>query len=382
MIKICYIIGQLAMAGGEKQLFQLIRSIDRDKFSPVVISLSRDGYWGKEIRKLNVQLIEIPRKKSREFSRLFRLVRVLHGIKPQIVHTYLVSGNFYGRIAAILLRVPVIVASERSLPEIGKDKNVIRFWIDKFLGLFTHAIICNSEKASSALLSNMYDPEKVFTVHNGIDATGSFANVSGGRNIPTRTVIGTVGRLYSYKNHRLFLDMARSVLDKYKDRDIQFMIVGDGPLNSELKDYAELLMIGRNVIFAGERFDIPELLRSMDIFVMTSIYEGLPNSVMEAMSVGLPVVATDVGGMGELIVDKITGLLCPPNNVHELAEAISYLIDNEEAARSMGKRGTERILKEFTVAEMALSTERIYERILTKKQLLGVSSDDSLRSHL
>src|SRR4030067_452745 len=126
MIKICYIIGQLTVGGAERQLYELVKGINREKFYPVVISLSEGGYWSKEIQQLGIQVIEMRRRKNIEFARLFKLIRLLKMIKPEIVHTYLFPANSYGRIASILSKVPVIIASERNLPELGKDKNIYK----------------------------------------------------------------------------------------------------------------------------------------------------------------------------------------------------------------------------------------------------------------
>jgi hypothetical protein len=146
MTKVCYIIGQLGRGGAEKQLYELVRGINKKKFHPTVISLSHGGFWGEEIRKLGIEVIEIQRKKNREFSRLFNLIKLLRSIKPDIINTYMFSANSYGRIAAIISRIPIIIISERSLPDIGKDKNRYQIFIEKFLAAFTHAIICNSRK--------------------------------------------------------------------------------------------------------------------------------------------------------------------------------------------------------------------------------------------
>jgi glycosyltransferase involved in cell wall biosynthesis len=366
MIKICYIIGQLTRDGAERQLYELVKGIDRERFDPVVVSLSHDGYWADEIRKLNIEVIEIPRKKNREFSRMFKLYKLLREIKPDIVNTYMFSANSYGRIAAILIRIPIIVASERNLPEIGKDKNTHQIYIDKVLALFTDAIICNSRIASETLVRKYsYNPQKVFTVKNGIRVNG-YQKVKR-KNDSSAKIIGTVGRLYPQKNHKLFLDVAKIVLEKINKRRIKFLIVGEGPLRSELEEYAKKLGIESNVLFTGERNDIPQLLSGMDIFVLTSLYEGLSNAIMEAMASGLPVVATNVGGNNELVQDGETGFLCPLDDVEALAKRIIELIINENEAKQKGKKGKSRILNEFTTEKMIRVTENIYIDLCKKK---------------
>jgi len=365
MTIICYIIGQLGRAGAERQLYELVNGINREKFLPIVISLSQGGYWAQEIRKNNIQVIEIPRKKSKEIARLFKLIKLLKTIKPQVVHTYLFPGNFYGRIAAIFTRVPVIISSERNLPEVGKDKNILQLLIDKLLLIFTDAIICNSHKARKFLAREYsFTSGKLFTVHNGICMKEHAKIISNNYSDKTHKIIGTVGRLSPQKNYVLFLEMAKIILERSRG-NIQFMIVGDGPLKDELMNYAERIGIANNILFTGERSDISELLQGMDIFVMTSLYEGLSNSIMEAMLSGLPVVATDVGGNDELIIDKVTGFLCPSNNVSALSEAVLHLIENESEAILMGEKGKNKMLNEFQIDKMVSCTEQIYMDLLT-----------------
>ncbi len=366
MIKICYVIGQLGRGGAERQLYELVKGLNREKFCPVVISLSSGGFWAGELRKLNIQVIELQRRKNREFTRLFRLVRLFRTIKPDMVHTYLFSANSYGRIAAVIAGVPVIVASERSLPETGKDKTGYQIFLDKLLVFFSHGIICNSLKASDTLVKKYsFDAKKVFTVHNGINMA-DFLRTPGidSQGKMARKVVGTVGRLHSSKNYTLFLDMARIVLEDFESRSLKFVIIGDGELRDELERYSQQLGIADNVIFAGERDDVFPMLQAMDVFVLTSLYEGLSNAIMEAMLAGLPVVATDVGGNSELIADGENGFLCSSNDASSLAERVTALLNNERVAVEMGELGRKRVTEEFKAERMVRETEEVYTGLL------------------
>jgi len=365
MVKICYVIGQLDRGGAERQLYELAKGINRGVFHPVVVSLSSGGCWVEEFRKLGIQVIELQRRKNRELSRLSRLIRLFRTIRPDIVHTYLYSANSYGRIAAIVTGVPVIIASERSLPEVGKDKSRRQVFIDRILALFSHGIICNSRKAAETLVERYsFDPGKVFTVHNGI-STDDFFKETGiaGKARTGQKVVGTVGRLHPSKNHRLFLDAARLVLERTGSGHLKFIIIGDGESRGELERHAQRSGIADNVVFAGERMDVPAMLKGMDVFVMSSLYEGLSNAIMEAMLAGLPVVATDAGGNRELVVDGETGFLCPLDDASSLAERILYLLGNGREAVLMGARGRERVIREFSVEKMVRATEKIYREL-------------------
>lgn len=363
MIKVCYIIGQLSIGGTEKQLYELVKNIDKKKFQPIIISLSHGGFWSEEIKKLDIDIIELTRKKSKELKRLFHLVKLIHKIKPDIVHTFLFSANSYGRIASIVNRVPVIISSERNLPELGKDKNKYMIWIDKVLLFFSDAIICNSMVAADMLVRvHNFNKNKIFVIHNGININQP--NIFSKAN--NDFFIGTVCRLSHQKNLKLFLDMARELLNR--KNNLKFMIIGDGPLKSELEDYAIKSGLKESIFFMGEKKNIFEFLQKMDIFVLTSLYEGLSNAIMEAMISGLPIVATDVGGNRELISDGKTGFLCQPNDVNDLVKKVMYIIDNPEEAGKMGKNGRIKIINEFSIDKMVKKTENIYIRLLDSKK--------------
>ncbi len=368
MIEICYVIGQLGRGGAEKQLYELVKGINREMFHPVVISLSSGGGWVKEFRKLHIQVIELQRRKNRELTRLFKLIKLFRTIKPDIVHTYLFSANSYGRIAAIIAGVPVIIASERSLPETGKDKTGYQVFLDRILAFFSDGIICNSLKASDTLVKKYsFDAEKVFTVHNGINTVDFLRepDLDGQQKIAGK-VVGTVGRLHSSKNYRLFLDMARIVLERFEPGSLKFVVIGEGKLRDELEKYSQQSGIADNVVFTGERDEVFSLLQTMDVFVMTSLYEGLSNAIMEAMMAGLPVVATDVGGNSELVINGETGFLCPSNDAASLAERVIGLLGNERDAGQVGDRGKKRIVTEFRVEKMVRETEEIYKGFLNR----------------
>lgn len=361
--KICYIIGALEVGGAEKQLFELVKNIDEKFFEPVVISLNSGDLWAERIREIGVKLIELDRKKSFEMKRLCNLVKILKEIRPAIVHSFLFSANSYGRIASILAGAPVLIASERSLPD--KDGNKLQVLINKTLGWFSHAIVCNSQSASDVLIRKYrFNPKKIFTIHNGMD--GSL--VCRPKTLSKKNkLIGTVGRLTPEKNHMLFLDAARILLNTHKN--LRFIIVGGGPLRGELEKYSKLIGIDDKVEFTGDRRDVDNLLREMDVFILTSAYEGLSNAIMEAMLSGLPVIATDVGGNGELVENGITGFLSPAGDAEALARKAEFLVEDEKMSRIMGENGRKVMLTEFSIFKMVSITQDLYFKLLRSENI-------------
>jgi len=365
MIRICYVIGQLSRGGAQRQLYELVQGINRKRFEPVIVNLSEGGFWSSELRKLNVKVIEFP-KKCHKMAKLVNLFRLLNKFKPHIVHTYLFPANFYGRLAAAFAMVPVVIASERNLTEIGRDKTNFQMAIDKFLCAFSDAIVCNSHKAADVLINRYYfNPKKVLVIYNGIDISQYSEKKSTSKVAPI--VIGTVGRLSHQKNQRLFLEVAKIISESFDKLVTRFILVGEGPLRKELEQYAKDLGIEKHVEFAGEKSNVMEILQDMDVFVLTSFYEGMCNALMEAMLAGIPVVATNVGGNGELIQDGISGFLCPSNDALSIAEKVIVLLRDKDTAKQMGACGRALILNSFTADKMIKETEGIYNRLFEIK---------------
>lgn len=377
-LRVCFVIGQLGKGGAERQLVELVRGLDWKIFKPTVVSLSEGGYWAGTLRDMGIQVIELRRTKNHEAARLVALFKVLRRIRPRIVHTFMFSANTYGRLAAMLAGVPVVVASERSLPVRGKDKTNVEILIDSVLSFFSSAVICNSDAAAATLRKRLFFRKKaIFVVHNGIEA--DTYSSPGAMRRRKGSVIGTVGNLYPVKNHELFLRIAKALSEKMGEEDLQFVIVGGGPLMSALEEMARGLGILSQVTFTGERNDVHQVLQEMDIFVMTSRYEGLSNAIMEAMATGLPVVAGDVGGNRELVEDGMTGYLCSPTDVFGFSEKIATLLRNKVQAKTMGKRGRDRIKGQFSVAVMVKKIEAIYGGRFPQEYLSGEGDGQFVR---
>ena len=360
MIKVCYVITTLGKGGAEKQLFELIYGIDKSIFSPSIISLSQGGYWKERIEGLDIPVFDLPRKKNKEISRLIKLTGLIRTISPDIVHTYMWSANTYGRIASIILNIPVIIASERNISQVGKDKKKYEIFIDQLLSFFTDKIICNSLSASKSL-TKIYSikKDKVILVHNGIDSTKYRLNKSLLYN-SSEITIGIVGRLEYQKNHKLFLEAAKIILKNVKNIKLRFLIVGDGQLNTYLVKYSKTLGIYENIDFIGQTHNVNQFYKQMDIFVLTSHFEGLPNALMEAMASSIPVVAVDVGGIRELIHKNKTGFLCTPNSASDIADKVIFLIKNQKKGLMIGNKGRTYIEKNFDIKKMVTLTEYTY----------------------
>jgi glycosyltransferase involved in cell wall biosynthesis len=364
--RIAYVIGELGTGGAEYQLYELVRGLDRTRFAPTVVVLSTGGYWAGPLRALGVPVVELASRGSLDVARLRELRRCLAGLAPHVLHTILWSGNAYGRLAALGLGIPVVVAAER---------NVIRraAWqraLERALDVVTDRYLVNS----AAIVDELADRgglrrAKMQVIHNGIDlaalppfdpdrararAALGFAGA--------RRLVAQIGRLEAQKDYPTYLAAAARVAARVPDVD--FLVVGEGRLRASLEAEAVGLGLADRVRFTGVRRDVPALLAGVDICVLTSLHEGLPNIVMEAMASGAVAVATDVGGARELVVPGETGVVVPVARPDLVAEATCGLLADPAGARRMALAARRRIEAHFTVDAMVRATTAVYEERL------------------
>jgi glycosyltransferase involved in cell wall biosynthesis len=342
-----------------------VRGLDRTRFAPTVHVLSAGGYWAERLRALDVPVVELARRGSLDVGRLRALRRLLATLAPHVLHTVLWSGNAYGRLAAIGLGVPVVIAAER---------NVIRrpAWqraLERVLDRVTDRYLVNSAAIVNELAGRGGLPRaKMEVIPNGIDLAAlpfdpdrSRARAALGFD-PARRLVAQVGRLEPQKDYPTYLAAAARVAARVADVD--FLVVGEGALRASLEADARRLGIADRVRFTGVRRDVPALLGGVDVCVLTSLYEGLPNVVIEAMAAGAVAVATDVGGARELIVPDETGLVVPVARPDLIADATLSLLGDAARARRMAVAARTRIERQFTVAAMVERTVGVYEERL------------------
>ena len=361
MVKICYVIGTLETGGAEKQLYLLIKNLDRKKFCPVLISL-RSGRMKTDFEE--VTKVHIADKKWKlDIFFMVRLVRIMKKEKPDILHTFMFTSNLWGRFAAIISRVPIIVASERSM---DFWKTPFHLFIDRLLAKFTKRIICNSNEVSNRYKNVLGRyASKLSVIYNGIDIS-FYDRIEYNENIrreleikQEEQVILTGGRLCAEKGLDYFLEAASLVIKTY--RDVKFLIVGQGDKKSILLQRTEHLGLNEYVIFTGYRKDLPELIKISDVVVLSSLWEGMPNLLIEAMALKKPVIGTNVGGTKELITNGIRGFLVSAKNSQQLAGAMLCLLQDAGLRKKMGENGYEFVKKNLSLRNMVKKYEELYE---------------------
>jgi glycosyltransferase involved in cell wall biosynthesis len=215
--------------------------------------------------------------------------------------------------------------------------------------------------------------DKVMCIYNGIDmekfATDREARRSTLRKSmglgEDRIVITSIGSLIPQKNYGMVLEAAEKVVRSVPDA--RFLIVGDGPLKKELVGKAHRMGLREHVIFTGRREDIPSVLSATDIYVNSSLFEGLPFTILEAMAAELPVIATTVNGNSEAVKDNETGLLIPAGDTDALSDGILFLIRTPRARKKFGDKGREYVRDSYTISKMVMNTADLYEMLLTEE---------------
>lgn len=366
--RIAYVIGELNKGGAEYQLYELIRHLDRTRFTPAVFVLAADGYWEGPLRELGITVHGFPRRGSADLGRLRRLRAALRAFAPDVLHTVLWSANVYGRAAAVGLGIPVVIAAERNvIVRPGWQRQ-----LERQLDRFTTAYLVNSAAIRDQLVHNgRLTADKITVIHNGIDLSRlppfALDRRAARRALgfdPARRLVAAVGRLSAQKDYPTFLTAVERVAPAIADVD--FLIVGQGEDRAALEARVAAAGLGERVRFLGLRHDVPQLLAGVDVLALTSIYEGLPNVVIEAMASGAVAVATDVGGCRELLTDGQSGLIVPPRDPDAVAAGISSVLRDPALAARLATAARAHVESALAVEAMAARTAAVYAAQLAR----------------
>jgi glycosyltransferase involved in cell wall biosynthesis len=367
-IRILYIIGQLNIGGAERQLLYLASHLNRDEFQPVICTLSDQTQQRYLAEKADIDVITLPRLMKPDLTRLWRLPAVIRNIQPDLIHSYLFVGNFWARISGTFSGIPVIISIRNS----DYYTSPFQVSMNRILRPLTKMMIANSKAGrNSAISRREIGKRKSLVIYNGIplfqfDDLLRKGDVRKELGLNKENIlIGMIARLESQKDYETYLRAMQIVSNK--NEKVRVLCVGDGSKKSELMELTRSLNISQITIFTGSRSDVPSILNALDIFVLSSHFEGFPNAIMEAMAAGLPVVASRVGGVPELVAHNITGLLVSPGNAEDLAESVLSLLEDQERATEMGLRGRQRIESSYTIENLVAQTEAVYNQVLRTK---------------
>jgi len=368
-IKLLHVVNRFGVGGSERQQTELIKRLPSERYQQVVATMEDHGRFREDIKGLGVEIGEFPtvtfydRNALHQYRSLARLIKQ-QGI--QLVHCHDFYSNFLGSVASKLAGQKKLITSRRNM---GIMFSTVQRLGQRMAYAFSAAVISNSDTATEILVKKEFVPRrKIHRIYNGID-TDHFSPAEPPAELAQllglstgAPIIGTVGRLYPGKGQDTFI---RAAVEVHKIRpDVQFLIVGGGPAEEEFRQLAQQLGAASAIVFAGERRDIADLLALMDVFVLSSLAESLPNAVLEAMACALPVVATNVGGVPEIVTEAETGFLVEPKDHHALADRILKILGNPDLAAGMGAVARKKVLEEFSCDKLVENVESVYAAVL------------------
>jgi glycosyltransferase involved in cell wall biosynthesis len=352
--------------GAEQSLLNLMAGLKDHSWQSVLMYHSSAGIEPliEGAARLNVELWPVPRMPDGLVGarRVGAFSRELHARQPDVFHAHLTwpLACKFGLAGAILARVPAIVATVQLYVEFPLDFSI--FVQQRLIVAGAGRYVAVSQEVAQRLIHKLHWPtRKVRVIHNCVSATNFDPIRTQPIERPDRPVVLTVARLDEQKGHRYLIEAAAQV------PEAQFVLAGDGPLRALLETQARLLGVEQRVRFLGHRDDIGDLLADCDVFVLPSLYEGLPLAILEAMSAGKPVIATKIGGTDEAVISGETGLLVPPSDPTALAAAIRTVLSDRHLAQRLALAGQARVKQEFSATKMVHQVIDVYNELLEKR---------------
>ncbi len=360
-----HINDQTTWRGGERQVFYLIRGLKKEGHDVELVS-QPGSVLGERARAEGIRVNHVRMRGEVDIMAARRIAGLIRSGGFDVVHMHTAHTHMLGCMACARNSNPVCVVSRRVDFPIRKrffSLSGIKyaFRVDHYIAI--------SNVVKEVLIKGGVGPEKISVVYSGVESSGSDREGSDIRVefglAGSARIIGTVGALVDHKGYRYLVEAAPLIMRKIPDAKLIF--VGDGELRAELESLAYQCGAQDAIIFAGFRTDAHSLLRQIDVFVAPSHMEGLNTSILDAMMASKPVVATNAGGIPEIIEHEKTGLLVPPRNARALAEAIVDLLTHPEKAERLALAGQKRAMDKFTADRMVEGTIAVYQGLLKNR---------------
>lgn len=361
-----HVIFALQPGGMEFGVVKLVNGLDRSRVRSSICSTKPVGEM-KALVCPEVPLFELHRRDGNDLRLVWNLYKLFRDERPHVVHTHAWGTLLEGLLAARMARVPIVVHGEHGTLQLKKYQR----WLQRAGWSWADQVLSVSSRLAERMVSEMrYPHDRVRTLRNGVD----LSRFRTGQRLAAREwlrltgnelVIGTVGRLVPVKDQATLLD-AVAILRNRGVR-VTTVIAGDGPLRERLREKAVSLGIAADVRLLGHRSDVDRVLAALDVFVLSSVSEGLSNTILEAMATGVPVVATRVGGADELVVDGVTGTLISAGSPDGLATALEELLLDGVQREAMGTAARRRAESEFSLPTVLVKYQQLYLDLAQKR---------------
>ncbi|GIW02208.1 MAG: glycosyl transferase [Roseiflexus sp.] len=359
-IRILLLIETLWLGGAQRLLPGLVTGLDPLRFEGHIVAL-HDGPLRQEFEAARLPLTVLGARRFYEPRVVSAIARLVRAQQIDVIHTHLTGADIVGRMVGALTGVPVVSTMHNVPHDYDHQK-----WHRRALQRLTARTLAARLVMVAPGIGVEYvrrwgiPASRVVTINNSVPMEPYLAIAEGvAPHVPP--TVTTIGRLTEQKAYHLLLDAARLVVRIRPDT--RFRMVGEGRLEAALRRQAQDLGIARAVSFDGLRHDIPDILAETHVFVLSSLWEGLPVTAVEAMAAARPVVLTDVGGCRTLVTPGVEGWLVPPGNVEALAAALLDALDNPERQRLFGRRGREKVRRAFGLEQYVRGHEQLYESL-------------------
>lgn len=364
-IKIMYVIGSMGngRAGTERNLLTIIEHLDRKLFEPYLVSLQDCDYIRQRQFVCDTACLHTYRMFTPAmWGQRRQLADRMRKLEIDVVQTFFVEGHLVGGRAARMASVRAIISSRRNL---GYNYGLKQKLLLKIANRYPHRFLANSCAVADTISSiEGIDRRRFDVIYNGVELQTEYTAFSrGGLRSSDALAVVMVANLRPVKSVPTLIEAAAIVVKDFPQA--QFIIVGDGPDRQSLIDLAERQALEHQITFTGSLTDISSTIRAATIGVLTSQSEGFSNAILEYMRAGLPVVASDVGGNREIVIDRKTGFLFPVGDARTLADRLTVLFKDPDLCRSMGIAGRERVEREFSLEAMILRHQEYYRRLLS-----------------
>ena len=386
-LRILHLTGSLHTGGAERLILGLTARTDRTEFD---VHLCAIGCFGHDTLLRDFEQLEIPfhiisTRRFYEPRTIIALIRYLRDQHIDLIHTHLLYADILGRLIGYLLGIPVVSTLQND-PRDNHNVRIDKRWLSWLTARFTptHLVAVSGQirrrfleqwRLQDGRISTIYNAvqmEPFLTISEASDGTASRGD-KGEEQLVTTGVqpltVTTIGRLEPQKGQHLLLAAAQQVLASYGN--VRFLIVGQGALEEQLRTQAVDLQIAASIDFAGLQRNIPEILAQTDIFILPSLWEGLPLAAIEAMAAARPVILTDVGGNQELITHGREGLLIPPEDAAAITTALLELVRDPERRSVLGQRARVHARQHFHIDIITRQYEALYRRLCQQRQGQG-----------